>query len=350
MACTHPLKAWPIGITAKGKTEYKITNFSVNHLEKRNGKWYTVDSEYISPYRDGLITEFVQIPCGKCIGCRLEYSRQWANRLMLEAQYHTDMYFITLTYDDFHIPLSYYVDDSTGEALQSMSLCKRDFQLFMKRLRKSQPENQIRFYAAGEYGSQTFRPHYHAIVFGLKLSDLVFYKFNKLGQPLYTSQYLESIWCNTSSDSKERLGICVVAEVSWETCAYTARYTAKKSGTLDDEFYDKFNMEKPFTLMSRRPGIARMYYDDHPDMFDYTSINIPTSTGGRKVAIPRYFNNLFADDCPLRSQELKDIRKRMAEVSTKMKLSSTDLDYLSYLQVCEDTLDSKIKSLRRSDI
>ena len=369
MSCNHPLKAWPVGITAAGKTQYKITSFSVNHLEKRNGVWYPITEEYISPYNDGFRTEYVQIPCGKCIGCRLDYSKQWANRLMLEAQYHDEAYFVTLTYDDAYVPLTYYDDPDTGEALQAMTLRKRDVQLFMKRLRKwndgrvdkmgvSSGGNSLRYFCSGEYGSHTFRPHYHLIIFGLHLDDLVFYKFNELNQPYYTSETLESIWAVRNPErgvlspliNKSRIGIVVVAKVTYETCAYTARYTAKKNNTESDDFFERFNMEKPFTLMSRRPGIGRQYYDDHPDMFDYTTLNIPTSDGGKKVAIPKYFQNLYDVDYPEESQKLKDIRKRMAIMKNELVLKNTDLDYESYLQVVENGLINRTKILERSDI
>lgn len=391
MSCNHPLKAWPIGLTPNGKTQYKITNYSVNHLEKRNGVWYTCNTDFLSSFRDASVLEFVQIPCGKCVGCRLDYAKQWANRLMLELQYHKEAYFVTLTYDDEHVPRAWYADPETGEAMQSMTLCKRDFQLFMKRLRRSQSEFQkdcvvdtsgnslpvvgdrhgvpfgcsgnndnvsvsaIRYFASGEYGSETLRPHYHAIIFGLHLDDLVYYKSNELGQPYYTSSYLEDIWSVRDKVSGvlsplTRLGMVVVAKVTYETCAYTARYTAKKANTQGDDFFEQFNMEPPFCLMSRRSGIGRRYYDEHPDMFDYMSMNIPTEDGGKKVPIPKYFNKLFDVDQPLRSQELKEIRKRMAERKVDIQLASTDLDYESYLQVVEDGLINRTKILKRSGI
>ena len=105
---------------------------------------------------------------------------------MLELQYHDSAYFVTLTYDDFHIPKAYYPDPETGEVHTSYTLCKRDFQLWMKRLRKKFSDDKIRFFACGEYGGQTKRPHYHAIVFGLHLNDLVKYKTVKEGDSYYT--------------------------------------------------------------------------------------------------------------------------------------------------------------------
>lgn len=364
MSCNHPLKAWPVGTTANGKIDYKITSFSVDHLEKRNGKWYSISEPFISPYNEGVRKEFVQIPCGKCIACRIEYARQWANRIMLEAMYHDEAYFVTLTYDDAHVPLSWYSDPETGEARKVMTLRKRDFQLFMKRLRRWQDELQwpgktdnhcIRFFASGEYGSKSFRPHYHAIIFNLHLDDLVFYKYNELGQPLYNSESLSKIWSVRNPvrgvlPPLTSIGFVVVGRLTWESACYTARYTAKKNNTYYDEFYETFNIEKPFTLMSRRPGIGRQYYDDHAELMDYTTINISTSEGGRKVPIPKYYQRIFDVDFPERSAEIKAIHKRQAEIAQKMKLEQTDLDYLSYLQVVENNLINRTKILKRDGI
>lgn len=143
------------------------------------------------------------------------------------------------------------------------------------------------------------------------------------------------------------LGYAVVASVSWETCAYTARYTAKKNGTQDVKAYEEFGMEPPFTLMSRRPGIARQYYDDHSDLFDREFINVSTEKGGRKFRPPKYFSNLYDVDYPEASAKLKEIRKEMAKNLKAAKLEQTDLTYLEYLEVEEFNLSQRIKSLER---
>ena len=88
MACYHPLKAFPIGFTQAGKTRYKITPYGVDHVEQYNGTWYCMSDSFRGQYADRCVRDFIEIPCGKCIGCRLEYSRQWANRCMLELGYH----------------------------------------------------------------------------------------------------------------------------------------------------------------------------------------------------------------------------------------------------------------------
>ena len=326
------MNALCLGVDANGKKIIKFLGHPVNDNQKTvyyRGKDYPIDM-------------LIKIPCGKCVGCRLEYSRQWANRCMLELQYHDSAYFCTFTYDDDHVPRTYYPDPETGEAFPAMTLQKRDFQLLMKRIRKHFPDDQIRFFACGEYGSQTFRPHYHAIIFGLHLSDLIPYKKVREGGELYTyynSPSLQECW---------PYGFVVVGEVTWESCAYTARYVMKKLKGKEADFYGKHNIQPEFTLMSRRPGIARNYYDTHPTLFDTDYINISTPKGGKKFRPPRYFEKLFEVDQPLRSAELKEIKKRMAIESQKAKLTRTSLTGDELLEVEEDAQVNKLKSLRRS--
>lgn len=290
----------------------------------------------------------MKLPCGQCRGCRLEYSRQWANRCMLELQYHDSAYFVTLTYDDVHVPKSYYPDPETGEALTSLTLVKRDFQLFMKRLRRNFPDDHIRFFMAGEYGSETFRPHYHAIIFGLHLDDLVLYKKSPLGFSYYNSKSLQKCWSDPETGLP--IGFAVVAEVTWETCAYTARYVMKKLTGKEAEFYTNFNIQPEFTLMSRKPGIARQYFDDHPGIYEHDFINVKTEKGGLKFRPPRYFDKLYDLEHPEEMQSIKDIRKKMAIEAQKAKLSRTSLSSDELLAVEERAFESKIKSLRRDII
>lgn len=363
MACYHPLKAFPIGLNPSGKTNYKITSYEVDHVEiTDSGKVVCCSTPFEPHYRPvttkRVISDFVEIPCGKCIGCRLEYSRQWANRMMLELQYHDSAYFVTLTYNDEHVPTSCYEGDF-GDIYPSLTLCKRDCQLFMKRLRKACPNDRIRFYLAGEYGSHTMRPHYHVIIFGLHLppGDLIEYSRSELGHKYYRSSLLERCWSKKTGEydppvdcSNGCYGFVLVTEVSWETCAYVSRYVTKKLTGPESNFYSMFCIEPPFTLMSRKPGIGRQYYDDHPDCFDFDYINISTDSGGRKFRPPKYYQKLFEVDEPELSAELKATRKRMAEEQKKLKLSKTDLSYLELLAVEEQKKLSRIKSLERSKI
>lgn len=122
----------------------------------------------------------INIPCGQCLECRMQYARTWADRCVLELQSHESSYFLTLTYDNEHVN---WTDD-----YMHMTLRKKDLQDFHKRLR-DRLDYPIRYYASGEYGDITKRPHYHDIVFGLKLDDLEFDSRTEQGHILYKSDF-----------------------------------------------------------------------------------------------------------------------------------------------------------------
>lgn len=327
MACYHPIIAY------KSKTVNPETGKSA--------------IRFSPPLSSPDHWELVQLPCGNCIGCRLEYSRQWANRCMLELDYHDSSYFATFTYNDEHVPRSYYPDPETGEAIPALTLRKRDWQLLMKRIRRRFPNDKLRFYMAGEYGDKTFRPHFHAILFGLHLNDLVPYKTVREGGQFYTyynSDSLQSCWRDSNGVD---IGFVVVGSVTWESCAYVARYVMKKLKGKGSVFYRLHNIEPEFVLMSRRPGIGRQYYEDHPDIYKYQKINISTSKGGRSFRPPRYFDKLFEADFPDEFVKMKVQRKEVAESVAAAKLSHTSLDLMELKGVEEGNLTNRLKPLRR---
>lgn len=324
MACYYPLKAVPVGITKEGKTQYRVISYDKT--------FYNIDGSH---------AEYIEVPCGKCIGCRLAYSRQWADRCMAEASEHESNYFVTLTYDDEHIKRAITKD---GVITDYPTLDKRDIQLFLKRLRKSyKQENKIRFFMAGEYGSQTARPHYHLIIFGLKLDDLKLYKRTGQGFNLYTSDFLSKVWQNK--------GYVIVADVTWETCAYTARYILKKQNGNSAEWIKENNIQQEFTLMSRRPGIGKSYFEKHKeDYLKYGETNIITEKGGRKIRSTKYFDRFLDIEYPKEREERKRIIKEKMEVIKQKKLEQTDMDYLTYLETQEQIKKNKVKYLPRKEI
>lgn len=219
----------------------------------------------------------VNVPCGKCIECRLDYSRSWAFRMICELQYHETASFITLTYDDNHVPLT----DNLH-----MSLRKDDFQKFMKRLRKRLPDLHLMYYACGEYGGHTFRPHYHMILFGFYPEDAVFYKVNKFGDVMVTSEFLSDVWGN---------GYVVIGEVNQKTCGYVSRYcTKKQTGISAYSTYDLLGIERPFSFSSKRPAIGRRWIDDHIDeVKDFSKITVSTADGAFSIKPPKYFYDIL---------------------------------------------------------
>lgn len=246
----------------------------------------------------------LELPCGQCIGCRLERSRQWAMRCLHEASLYDRNAFITLTYDDAHLP-------------PGGSLSYPDFQRFMKRLRR-RIGSKVRFYAGGEYGEQgTIRPHFHACLFGYDFPDKVFFKRSSSGDKLYTSKLLEFLW---------PFGISSVGDVTFQSAAYIARYcVAKRTGDAAkswyacDEFIDengevRDSVTPEFNRMSLKPGIGSRWLDKfQTDVYprDYVVVN------GVKVKPPKYYDVLFERENPGTFSEI--VAQRELDMNTLIK-------------------------------
>jgi len=265
----------------------------------------------------------VTVPCGQCIGCRLERSRQWAVRLMHEAQLHDRKCFLTLTYDPENLP-------------PGGTLVKKHFQDFMKRLRKY-ANTKIRFFHCGEYGDQTERPHYHAIIYGYRPTDLVVHNENGQGDKLYISEQLAKIWGH---------GQALIGEVSFESAAYTARYILKKvTGERAQAHYRAFDPKTgevfqrlpPYVTMSRRPGIARGWFDKFSsDVYPSDFIVIR----GRKMLPPRFYDRVYA------GFDLKAVERLKFQRQLKAKSHKADNtpQRLRDRQICKE---SQISTLKR---
>lgn len=366
MACYHPLKAFELRPkTATQKAKLKIVPYFLPEGHETNllyidsrGQWQYSNCNIPPKGCQTFFTKWFAIPCGKCIGCRLMYSKQWATRLMLESQYHESSYFVTMTYNPDCVPISWHADSETGEASQAYTLRKDDFQKFMKRLRKNTGQD-IRFFAAGEYGSKTFRPHYHAILFGLKLSDLELYKQTKDGWLYYTSPTIQKAWSvpkrgrNRKNEIASPIGMCLLTQVNWSTCAYVARYVCKKGLSSEDKekldcLYETHNIEPPFSLMSRKPGIAHQWFVDHPEYKNFDTIPLPGVDAGKRVKPPRYFDYLLEMEDPAFVEREKTVRRNVAEVTKLLQVEESGLDYESLLNVQERSQLDRMKKLPRN--
>lgn len=244
------------------------------------------------------------VPCGRCIGCLLQRGRDWTVRCLHEARLHDSSYFLTLTYDDDHL----FVPD------QHPSLNPIDMTLFFKRLRKA--GHVVRYFYCGEYGDRTERPHYHAIVFGLLLSDLVDYSMRN-GNRLFTSETLNRIW---------KLGSVIVGDVSADSVAYTAGYCLKKLYGPDAAlWYAQRQTVPPFVRMSRRPGIGADYFSKYKGDFrnDYTMLS---STF--KSKLPRFYDKALAkvdpEDLEARKKARKDRAWSQLSESSKARLAARE--------------------------
>ena len=340
MSCYHPLVAIKKFDEYTGKNKIKI----LGSLTDENHQPVTYD-EWLKKCDVNPETEKILLPCGNCVGCRLEYSRQWAVRCMLEAQEHKHNYFLTLTYDDEHLKRYCYRENfdivaDTGECriFNSVSLNSGHFTKFMKDLREyfraNYGETDIRFYGCGEYGDKKGRPHFHIILFNCNIRDLV-YDRSINGFPYYTSETINNIW---------KCGIVAISEVTFDSCAYVARYVMKKVKGKGSEYYKEQGQEPPFVRMSRRPGIARNYFDDNSEkIYKYDNITLPGGYGKVvEIQPPRYFDTLYEVEHPDELRTIKDSRMSRSINAEELRKKNTSVkDKFDYLQVLEgNKLDS----------
>lgn len=218
----------------------------------------------------------IKLPCGKCIGCRLRRQQVWALRCMHEAQICKVNSFVTLTYDDAHY---------------KPSLEYRDFQLFLKRLRKA-CALPVRFFVAGEYGEQKDRPHWHALLFGA-----AFQNDGKVGKNIYRSKDLERLW---------PFGFSSVGEVNHTTATYVAKYVVEgKSPSYDPDYYKRVDLltgeiidvTPEFGRMSLRPGIGASWFDRY--WTDVYAARDGVVVKGKTVKAPRYYDKRLDKFNPL---------------------------------------------------
>lgn len=266
----------------------------------------------------------IMLPCGRCAGCRLEYSRQWAIRIVHESKLYKHNCYITLSYSPEHLP----VDGS---------LRLSDFQHFMKRFRKRVSSKgfidkygfyckKLRFFHCGEYGERYGRPHYHACVFNFDFPDRKYLK-TRNGVKLYRSELLNQLW---------GFGDCVVGNVTFESAAYVARYCVKKINgktsegkpeflhyadigleNIDFETGEIFTKSKEYTTMSRRPGIGHDFVvDNMKDIYPSDSV----VCRGREMRPPKYYDGLYEIDNGI---NLEIIKQRRVDVASKFSADST---------------------------
>ena len=308
MACYHPLDAWHHPTEKKPILAY---NPGLCH----------------SPQPD------FKLPCGRCVGCRLDRSRKWAIRCMHEAQMHRDNCFITLTYAPFT-----WLDTRRDSGA---TLIYPEFQKFMKRLRKRFPGVTIRFYMAGEYGEQFGRPHFHACIFGMNFPDRDFLARTQSGSVIYRSKILEELW---------PFGYSSIGDFSFETAAYVARYVMKKiTGDIADMHYERFDpatgeiiwREPEFNRMSLKPGIGASWLMKYKtDVFPHDHVIV----NGHPVGVPRYYSNLYEriDDCGAFVMDTKIRPQRLKNLQSRLDDNTPDR-----LKVKEQVALSNLKRLKR---
>jgi len=223
----------------------------------------------ISPYVSGGVS----YPCGQCRVCRADRASQWALRIMHEAESYKDTSFVTLTYSDEYIP-------------EHKSLRRRDLQLFLKRLRKSIEPIKIKYYACGEYGDQTERPHYHMIILGLGIE---------------AEEKISEAWGK---------GHITISIVNMFRCLYVTDYIQKKiTGKKQKEYYGE--REPPFQLQSQGMGLEYLKKNE-----DQIRELLYITQYGRKIGVPRYYKKKLA----IKAEAYVDLEKvRRAEADERRK-------------------------------
>lgn len=286
MVCYHPLQAY----VHKFKTT--IEGKKLVHVCGRSG---SVPWKKLSDQNQWDLT---YLPCGQCIGCRLDSSRSWGVRGVHEAAMHKDNCFLTLTYNDDNIVWS----QSSGE----MTLFADDLQKFWKRLRKRLPDDvKIRYISCGEYGEETHRPHYHALLFGFRPDDLTFYKMSKRGDIYYNSAFLNSVW---------QKGNVIIGDVNFLTSAYVGRYVTKKlNGEQGKIEYE--DIQAPFIRASNRPGIGSSWFVKYyKDIYPYDECIVDYNGEKRRIKPPRYYDKMYEKLDP---EGMKAVKERRMLIGKK---------------------------------
>lgn len=236
---------------------------------------------------DGIPT--ILYPCGKCIVCKEKKRREWASRMESEKYYSKSVFFVTLTYSDDNLYYKY--DDCPA------SLNKSHYQSFLKSLRKLLPF-PVRMFGVGEYGSESFRPHYHFMFF----------------LPVYVRKsefYSACLKCWNK-------GFITVKDGSVTRMYYIAKYTVKGSD-------HPLGTEKPFQTSSINPPIGYKHFNINKGILDSDfSINYYVSPTNRKSSIPRSFERKYKDylDSKARGKilPLSETRKNILQQSAGRRL------------------------------
>lgn len=296
---------------------YPIKAYRSSEINPETGKRRIT----FNPHKSHVEGSSFQVPCGRCTGCMIDRSQQLATRCMHEAQMHRDNCFITLTYSNEALPINYSVNLS-------------DWQNFMKRLRKSLEPKKVRFFACGEYGENTLRPHYHALIFNHQFSNLQFRRQNKNQDNLYTSEELSKLWPQ---------GFHEIGQLTYKSAGYCARYCLKKIvGDKADDHYMRqspvdgnwYRVSPEFAVGSRRPGLGAGWFDKfQSDAFPSDFVIVD----GRKKKPPRYYLN------KLKEVEQTKIQRKRKREALRQRADNTK----ERLAVREKVQLAKLKQLKR---
>jgi len=303
MSCYYPSLAVDYGINPlTGKRKIKFVG----------GR---VDSN-IQALRSKFGSSLLLLPCGSCLACKVTKAKDWAVRSVLEMQYHQSSVFLTLTYDDDHLP-------------KSSSIVKSHLQEFFKHLRNWRLK--FRYLACVERGETTNRLHAHVIMFGIdfsQLRDIEEWSKGSDGDKLYHSSWLDQRW---------KYGRVIIGQATYESVSYVARYTTKKVGDDDS-----------FILASNRPGLGLPYLIDNLDIVLKTDKVYGNFGNVHFAPLPRYFNSYLRANYPEEFEKLVQERIRKVKMLNLAEMSELFVENLEEVFVYQSSqLDSRYKRLKR---
>ena len=281
-----------------------------------------------------------KVPCNSCDECLLQRAKRKAAQLMIEDYDRKDpegSWFITLTYDDNHMPYNEVWKDgkliSVEESLPPKNPYIYDFKKDRSKCIKPFIDNlsyhakteygdeKIMWFYCGEYGSQTMRPHFHMICFGLHIpiTELKFYQ-QRDGYTLYEWTKGAEIWKN---------GFVTVGNFTPETAAYVAGYVLKKQSTkVKNWYYTQQGKLPEYTGQSRYPAIGSHYYETHKkQIYETDEIYIPGALGVMKLRPTSYYDTKFGIEYPEKMEEIKKRREEVAIQNEKHKMLKTSLNH-----------------------
>lgn len=323
MTCYHPMSGIKTGLkTENGKDDIVIIKARVDSYPEDSFRRLYKDKKYdtrklsFNPVTfERCFTDIIPIPCGNCLGCRLDKSKEWAVRCLLESKSYEFNYFLTLTYDDEHLP-------------ENNSLVKDDLKKFLMRLNshlRRRGHVGIRYYACGEYGSKNHRPHYHIILFNCPIPNLKFLRVTQNGNKTMCSDDISKLW---------PYGFHSIGEVNQETCAYTARYVMKKQTGVYSSIYLRNKLQPEFTTMSRKPGIGLEYFENnYTKIYDTDKIVYKSGEHALTIKPSKYYDSKYDLINPEHLSSLKVHRQRIAKITrnnTLINLNMTEKEYLEH--------------------
>lgn len=351
MTCYHPHTAFEaIGVKSPdGKKIIRYSNKGMYKVTYSFNPGYQVyrckDDTYGYDYKA------ITLPCNNCIGCRIDRARQWSVRNLHEAQMSDSACFLTLTFGDAAtidnvFRLREFKHLSRNKKFEEArkrcnTLVRGDFSRFMKRLREAAKRlygiDNIRFYAAGEYGDCNERPHYHCLIYNFDFPDKQYLATEK-GNVYYTSKLLEEAW---------GYGFVYISDFSINTANYVSRYVTKKiNGQLKDAWYQ--GKEPEYQVCSNRPGIGRKWFEKYKnDVFPTDEVVYSTKQGKKvKIKPPKYYDKLYDKFCP---DEFEEVKKRRELYISSMSNKEKWIEENSRprLDVKEECMRLRVKKLIR---